>query len=108
VKRSSRPAVQPSSTLWVSGADLDAAMLAYTVGDDREWDRHLLPWDVLGSLGHIEGLRASGLINRADHLKLRTALRAGFRAVRAGRLPIGPEHEDVHSAVELWLTRRAG
>ena len=83
-------------------------MLSYTVGDDREWDRHLLPWDVLGSLGHVEGLRASGLITRADHLKLRTALRAGFRAVRAGRLTIGPEHEDAHSAVELWLTRRAG
>ena len=96
------------STLWSPAADLDAAMLAYTVGDDREWDRHLLPWDVLGSLGHIEGLRASGLITRADHLKLRTALRAGFRAVRAGRLTIGPEHEDAHSAVELWLTRRAG
>jgi len=106
--RPSRPAVQPSSTLWSPGSDLDAAMLSYTVGDDREWDRHLLPWDVLGSLGHIEGLRASGLISRADHLKLRTALRAGFRAVRAGRLVIGPEHEDAHSAVELWLTRRAG
>lgn len=108
MNRPSRPAVQPSSTLWAPGPDLDAAMLAYTVGDDRDWDRHLLPWDVLGSLGHIEGLRASGLISRADHLKLRTALRAGFRAVRAGRLAIGPEHEDAHSAVELWLTRRAG
>jgi argininosuccinate lyase len=108
VKRSSRAAAQPSSTLWSPGSDLDAAMLSYTVGDDREWDRHLLPWDVLGSLGHIEGLRASGLISRADHLKLRTALRAGFRAVRAGRLVIGPEHEDAHSAVELWLTRRVG
>ena len=83
-------------------------MLSYTVGDDREWDRHLLPWDVLGSLGHIEGLRASKLLGAADHAKLRAGLRAAFRAVRAGRLVIGPEHEDAHSAVELWLTRRAG
>jgi argininosuccinate lyase len=83
-------------------------MLAYTIGDDREWDKHLLPWDVLGSLGHVEGLRASGLIALADHVKLRTGLRAAFRAVRSGRLVIGPEHEDAHSAVELWLTRRVG
>ncbi len=83
-------------------------MLAYTVGNDRTTDTHLLPWDVLGSLGHIEGLRASGLITGADHRKLRAGLRAAFRAVHAKRLVIGPEHEDAHSAVELWLTRRVG
>lgn len=97
-----------SRTLWSPGAELDGRMLAYTIGDDREWDKHLLPWDVLGSLGHVEGLRASGLITRRDHAKLRAGLRAAFRAVRRGRLAIGPEHEDVHSAVELWLTRRVG
>lgn len=106
--RRRRPAVPPSRTLWSPGSDLDAALLAYTVGDDREWDRHLLPWDVLGSLGHIEGLRASGLVTQRDHLKLRAGLRAAFRAARTGRLVIGPEHEDAHSAVELWLTRRVG
>jgi argininosuccinate lyase len=83
-------------------------MLAYTVGDDRDWDAHLLPWDVLGSLGHVEGLRASRLLAAADHRKLREGLRRAFEAVRAGRLVIGPEHEDAHSAVELWLTRRVG
>jgi argininosuccinate lyase len=97
-----------SATLWSRDGALDQMMLAYTVGDDRDWDRHLLPWDVLGSLGHVEALRASGLLTGADYRKLRTALRAGFRAVQAGRLVIGAEHEDAHSAVELWLTRRAG
>jgi argininosuccinate lyase len=100
--------VRRSATLWGGDSALDQAMLAYTVGDDREWDQHLLPWDVLGSLGHVEALRASGLLTAADHRKLRSTLRAAFRAVLAGRLVIGPEHEDVHSAVELWLTRRAG
>jgi argininosuccinate lyase len=83
-------------------------MLDYTIGDDREWDAKLLPWDVLGSLGHIEGLRASKLLSARDYARLRQGLRAAFRAVRAGRLVIGPEHEDAHSAVELWLTRRTG
>jgi len=93
-----------SATLWGGDAALDQAMLAYTVGDDRDWDQHLLPWDVLGSLGHVEGLRASGLLTGTDHRKLRTALRAAFHAVLKGRLVIGVEHEDAHSAVELWLT----
>jgi argininosuccinate lyase len=97
-------------TLWTGGRGgaIDAELLAYTVGDDRHWDRSLLPWDVLGSLGHVEGLRASGLLSQNDHRKLRAGLRAAFRAVLAGRLVIGPEHEDAHSAIELWLTRRLG
>jgi argininosuccinate lyase len=99
---------RPAGTLWTAGADLDRLMFSYTVGDDRVWDAHLLPWDILGSLGHVEGLRAAGLIGQTDHRKLREALRRAFRAVHSGRLVIGPEHEDAHSAVELWLTRRVG
>ncbi|HEU5217660.1 MAG TPA: argininosuccinate lyase, partial [Gemmatimonadales bacterium] len=95
-------------TLWSRDASIDSAMLEYTVGNDRETDRALLAWDVLGSLGHVEGLRASRLITGTDHRKLRAGLRSAFRAVRSGRLVIGPEHEDAHSAVELWLTRRVG
>ena len=71
-----------------SGAD--AQMLAYTVGDDRHWDTRLLPWDVLGSLGHVEGLRASGLISTADHRALRAGLRAGLKAARAASCASDP------------------
>ena len=106
VRPSARPPVR--RTLWSQGAELSGLMLDYTIGDDREWDRKLLAWDVLGSLGHIEGLKASKLLSGRDHARLRQGLRAAFRAVRAGRLVIGPEHEDAHSAVELGLTRRAG
>jgi argininosuccinate lyase len=95
-------------TLWSPDRDLDAEMLAFTVGDDRYWDSHLLRYDVLGSLGHIEGLRASGLLTAADHRRLRAGLRRALTAVEKGRLVIGPEDEDAHSAVETWLTRRLG
>jgi len=97
-----------AKTLWAGDGSLDRPMLDFTVGSDRETDGVLLPWDVLGSLGHVEGLRASGLITAADHRRLTAGLRAAFRAVQAGRLRIGPEHEDAHSAVELWLTRKVG
>jgi argininosuccinate lyase len=102
-KRSHRPA-----TLWSQAGTPDALMMAYTVGDDRTWDTRLLRWDVLGSLGHIEGLRASGLLSSRDHASLRRGLRQTLAAVQSGRLVIGPEHEDAHSAVEDWLTRRLG
>jgi argininosuccinate lyase len=78
------------------------------VGDDRYWDSHLLRFDVLGSLGHIEGLRASGLLTVRDHARLRAGLRRALGAIDAGRLTIGPDQEDAHSAVEHWITRRIG
>ncbi len=113
--RAARPAAarkhgrpRTARTLWSPGAELDEGMLAYTVGDDRHWDGFLLPWDVIGSLGHVEGLRRSRLLSKTDHRRLVRGLRAAFRAVRSGALAIGPAHEDAHSAVELWLTRRLG
>jgi argininosuccinate lyase len=98
-----------SGTLWSqAGNGADPRMLAYTVGDDRHWDTRLLPWDVLGSLGHVEGLRASRLLSPTDHRALRAGLRAGLRAAERGALRIGPRQEDAHTAVEEWLTRRIG
>ncbi len=98
-----------SGMLWSPpGNGVDARMFAYTVGDDRHWDTRLLSWDVLGSLGHVEGLRASRLISATDHRSLRAGLRAGLKAVRRGRLRIGARQEDAHTAVEEWLTRRIG
>ncbi len=95
-------------TLWTAPEDLDPRVLALTVGDDRYWDSHLLRFDVLGSLGHVEGLRASGLLTRREHAALRGGLRRALRAVERGRLTIGPDQEDAHSAVEAWVTRRLG
>ncbi|MGH2488688.1 MAG: hypothetical protein ACRDFR_03600, partial [Candidatus Limnocylindria bacterium] len=71
-------------TLWASGPRLDRRMLEYTVGEDRVWDARLLRWDVLGSLGHVEGLRASGLVSGTDYARLRRGLRAALAAVDRG------------------------
>mgnify|MGYP002622952540 CR=1 FL=1 len=95
-------------TLWSPGTTPDAMMMTYTVGDDREVDARLLRWDVLGSLGHLEALRAGKVISAREHAAMRRALRSALRAVDDGSLVIGREHEDGHSAVEFWLTRRHG
>ncbi len=94
------------NTLWSSTAP-EQRLFEYTTGDDRTWDARLLSWDVLGSLGHIEGLRAARLITAADYAGMRRGLREVFNATSRGRLKLDPRHEDVHTAVEYWLTTRA-
>jgi argininosuccinate lyase len=93
-------------TLWGSGKGLDQSLLDLTTADDRPWDARLLRWDVLGSLGHIEGLRAAGLLGVREHARLRQQLRRALAAVDAGRLVVREDQEDVHTAMERWLTRR--
>ena len=95
-----------TTTLWSSAAP-DQRLFEYTTGDDRAWDARLLTWDVLGSLGHIEGLRAARLITPAEYSEMRRVLREVFVATSRGALTLDHRHEDVHTAVEYWLTSRA-
>ena len=95
-----------ATTLWSAGRSPDRKLVEATAAEDRPWDARLLRWDVLGSLGHVEGLRAAGLLGRGEHARLRAELRRALAAVDQGRLRVGPGHEDVHTAVEDWLTRR--
>ncbi|MGH7524763.1 MAG: lyase family protein, partial [Gemmatimonadales bacterium] len=95
-------------TLWSSSEAPDPRMLAFTVGDDRDVDARLLRWDVIGSLGHLEALSRGRIVSIRQRGAMRRALLAALRAVDAGELVIGTEHEDVHSAVEFWLTHRFG
>ena len=92
-------------TLWSTTAP-NQRVFEYTTGDDRTWDSRLLPWDVLGSLGHIEGLRSARLISTAEYADMRRGLREVFNATSKGKLTLDQRHEDVHTAVEYWLTSR--
>jgi argininosuccinate lyase len=80
----------------------------FTVGRDRELDLHLAPFDVLGSMAHARMLARIGLLTEAEELQLRTALREIYRQVEAGAFTIEEGVEDVHSQVELQLTRHLG
>jgi argininosuccinate lyase len=96
-----------ATTLWSREPTLAGKVFDYTAGSDRPWDIRLLQWDVLGSLGHIEGLRAAGVLTGADYTRLRRGLRAALAEIERGRLTLTARHEDIHTAVEDWLTRRA-
>ncbi|HEX6105041.1 MAG TPA: lyase family protein [Gemmatimonadales bacterium] len=95
-----------STTLWSTGSAPDRMLLARTAAEDRPWDARLLRWDILGSLGHVEGLRASRLVGVRDHARLRRGLREALAAADRGRLTLDSRHEDVHTAVEEWMVRR--
>ncbi|MGN1246908.1 MAG: argininosuccinate lyase [Muribaculaceae bacterium] len=97
-----------ASKLWEKSVEVNHDVDTYTVGRDREMDLYLAKYDVLGSLAHITMLESIGLLT-ADELKVLTAaLREIHAEVEAGNFVIEDGIEDVHSQVELMLTRRLG
>ncbi len=94
--------------LWDKGFEINAEIERYTVGRDRELDLLLAPHDVLGSMAHVTMLESIGLIGKDELPVLLDALRDIYRQTQDGTFQIEPESEDVHSQVELMLTRRLG
>ena len=91
-----------------AGAALDARHARLHRRRRPEWDARLLRWDVLGSLGHVEGLRASGLLTGADMPGSGAgSAPPSARPAAAPCASSAPSTRTLHSAVELWLTRRA-
>ena len=94
--------------LWDKGYEPDKMIEEYTVGDDRELDMRLARYDVQGSLAHIAMLETIGLLTAGELEKLTAGLKEIAAEIEAGRFEIEPGTEDVHSQVELMLTRRLG
>jgi len=92
--------------LWDKGYEPDKMIEEYTVGDDRELDMRLARYDVEGSLAHIAMLETIGLLTAEELEKLTAGLKEIAAEIEAGRFEIEPGTEDVHSQVELMLTRR--
>ena len=78
------------------------------MGRDRELDLRLARYDVEGSLAHIAMLEKIGLLTRDELTTLTAGLQAIAGEIAAGRFEIEPDTEDIHSQVELLLTRRLG
>ncbi|MBV8783042.1 MAG: argininosuccinate lyase [Gammaproteobacteria bacterium] len=94
--------------LWDQGAPLDAAVLAFTAGADAALDARLVPYDVRASLAHARMLHAQRLLAAADLAAIESGLEALGAGHARGEWNIGPEEEDVHSALEVRLTARIG
>ena len=97
-----------ASKLWEKNVTVNTDVETYTVGRDREMDMYLARFDVLGSLAHITMLESVGLLSAAELATLTAELRAIYDVIMRGGFTIEPDVEDVHSQVELMLTRKLG
>ena len=94
--------------LWEKSVQVDKDIERYTIGRDREMDLYLAPYDVLGSMAHITMLESIGLLTRDELDVLLREMKQIYRDACEGRFVIEEGIEDVHSQVELILTRRLG
>lgn len=97
-----------ATKLWDKGFDTNALVEDYTVGNDQELDMRLAKYDVQGSLAHIRMLETIGLLTAEELQVLVRGLEQIASEIEAGDFRIEPESEDIHSQVELLLTRRLG
>jgi argininosuccinate lyase len=94
--------------LWQKDKAALAAVEKFTVGNDREMDAYLAPFDVLGSLAHITMLESIGLLEAGELDILKKELSNIYKEIQAGSFTLEEGVEDIHSQVELLLTRRLG
>ena len=94
--------------LWQKDKDALKEVSHFTIGNDQETDMHLARFDVLGSLAHIQMLESIGLINKAELQTLSVELKSIYQQILAGKFIIEAGVEDIHSQVELLLTKKLG
>ncbi|MFH6982043.1 argininosuccinate lyase [Marinoscillum luteum] len=94
--------------LWQKSTDVNKRVEAFTIGNDQELDLLLAPYDILGSLAHIEMLESIGLLTGEELKVLSAELKQLYQLARAGELTIDPGMEDIHSQVEFLLTKKLG
>ena len=94
--------------LWEKNFEINKEIERFTVGRDREMDLYLAKYDVLGSMAHITMLESIGLLEKDELSQLLAELKAIYELCERGEFVIEDDVEDVHSQVEMLLTRRLG
>ena len=94
--------------LWEKNVQVDKEVETFTVGKDREMDLYLAKYDVLGSMAHITMLESIGLLAKEELAVLLAELKNIYAVADRGEFVIEEGVEDVHSQVELMLTRHLG
>ena len=94
--------------LWEKNFEINKEIERFTVGRDREMDLYLAKYDVLGSMAHITMLESIGLLEKDELTALLAELRNIYHLAERGEFVIEDDVEDVHSQVEMLLTRKLG
>ena len=94
--------------LWEKNTEVNPEIERFTVGRDRELDLLLARYDVLGSLAHSTMLQSIGMLTADEMQSLHSEFRTIYGIIEEGKFTIEEGVEDVHSQVELMLTRTLG
>ncbi len=94
--------------LWEKGETIDPKVEAFTAGNDRMLDLRLAPYDALGSIAHAVMLESVGLLDAGELAALRETLSAIYRRIQNGEFSIEQGVEDVHSQIEIEVTKALG
>ncbi len=94
--------------LWEKNFEINKEIERFTVGHDREMDLYLAKYDVLGSMAHITMLESIGLLDKYELSQLLAELKHIYHICERGEFVIEDDVEDVHSQVEMLLTRKLG
>src|SRR5664279_2108555 len=94
--------------LWDKGVETEKLIEKFTIGKDNELDLQLARYDVLGTIAHIRMLQGIGLLSEQELKKLEYELIQIFNIIVKGEFEIEEGIEDVHSQIELLLTKNLG
>jgi argininosuccinate lyase len=96
--------------LWKSGDDgpTDEAIMEFLAGEDVVLDRELFPFDIRATAAHVRGLERIGILDDAGSRQLVDLLGELQKEFESGRFVLDERFEDGHSAIEVFLTERAG
>lgn len=97
-----------ASKLWEKNIQVNKEIERFTIGKDRELDLLLAKYDVLGSMAHIIMLQRINLLTNQELDLLLPELKDIYQIAEKGDFIIEEGVEDVHSQVELMLTRKLG
>ena len=94
--------------LWDKKGNINEMVERFTIGKDTELDLRLAKFDIQGTLAHIQMLTSIDLLTKKELSVLKSKLKEIYKQVEAGEFVIEPGVEDVHSQIELMLTRELG
>jgi argininosuccinate lyase len=94
--------------LWDKGTDINKIIEDFTIDQDREMDLYLAGFDVLGSIAHCKMLQSIGILTKNELKLIIKELQGIYKKVANGRFTIEEGIEDIHTQVEIMLTRKLG
>lgn len=99
----------PNKTkLWEKEKKTDQLIEQFTIGQDKNWDMYIAPYDVQASQAHANMLAAVGLISSQENEMLQTGLKKISELLKQQQFYMEDGVEDIHSQIELYLTRYYG